>query len=663
MREEASLTELSSMSTEDLMKMRPQITSSQVMSLFKGGKPVDDYPVLASPIARAGLGAYQAFMAPIQLGANVGEKLADISGATDLSRLVKKKLGIHTGGKPLLSAGGLNQTLGGLEAAKRQAMAARSGRPVGEEWDIAGLLGSLYPGTMAYKSIAGALPKVISEQAPSLTGRTVGRMLTGGGTAALTIPVTSGGEDFFNEKGIQTGIGAAVPVAASTLISLLKGTGKIGGKIYSTLRDAARLHTKTGPQKIAEAHFQSIAKEGGEEATGKTVKSLLQAEKILNKPTSAEAIAAGNIAKGERFGGPVVRLQEELASLPETTTKLRSIEAAQEQIRKGAIENIAKGTSAESALLERTIAAAKNYDKAFYRTIDGKKIPHTATPDRELQTIFDKFGNDTPKILGRAKDLAVKDGKQFKIGAKYPIESLHFTKMALDDVIKNPEQFGIGASEARALARTQGELVKWIGAKSKAYDFARQEHKRLSEILNRTKARDTLANILTGPKGEERATQFLNATRDIPKTFKKATGSQRYAKLEDILLPNETMLVNKVTRELEREAMAGRMAKEVNLPGAVNPVTGKMESLPQMLWTPNMIAKWVMRISGREGDKEVNKIAADIAANPSRAAEVISRLPSRLQTMGKNLLSDLDEFLKTEIAKTAAIQGTNRLRE
>src|SRR3972149_4180203 len=133
MREEASLTELSSMSTEDLMKMRPQITSSQVMSLFKGGKPVDDYPVLASPIARAGLGAYQAFMAPIQLGANVGEKLADISGATDLSRLVKKKLGIHTGGKPPPRALTLNKAWVALQAIKIIASTSFAGRPVGEE--------------------------------------------------------------------------------------------------------------------------------------------------------------------------------------------------------------------------------------------------------------------------------------------------------------------------------------------------------------------------------------------------------------------------------------------------------------------------------------------------------------------------------------------------
>src|SRR3990167_9545755 len=600
---------------------------------------------IGNPVFRAALGASTVLTTPFQLGANIGDKAAEALG-------LEPVVGKWT-----------NEKIAELEAMKRRGMAARSGRPVGEEWDVAGGVGSLIPGTAVYKGIVKALPKVISPEAASLTGRTIGRMVSGGGTAATTIPNISGGEDYFTDKGVQTGIGAAVPVGMATVGSILKGTGKISKQIYSSLRDTIRNFTDVGQIKLAEGHLRELAKEGGEPALKKTIKSLVDAKRILNKPTSAEAVAAGNIGKGERFGGPIVRLQEELASLPETTTKLRSIEAAQEQIRKGAIENIAKGTSAESALLERTIAAAKNYDKAFYRTIDGKKIPHTATPDRELQTIFDKFGNDTPKILGRAKDLAVKDGKQFKIGAKYPIESLHFTKMALDDVIKNPEQFGIGASEARALARTQGELVKWIGAKSKAYDFARQEHKRLSEILNRTKARDTLANILTGPKGEERATQFLNATRDIPKTFKKATGSQRYAKLEDILLPNETMLVNKVTRELEREAMAGRMAKEVNLPGAVNPVTGKMESLPQMLWTPNMIAKWVMRISGREGDKEVNKIAADIAANPSRAAEVISRLPSRLQTMGKNLLSDLDEFLKTEIAKTAAIQGTNRLRE
>lgn len=584
---------------------------------------------LGHPLVRAGLGSASVLTAPFQLGANIGDKAAEALGFEPV-------VGKWT-----------NEKLAELEAMKRRGMAAATGNPVGEDWDVAGTIGALVPGTAVYKGIAKSLPNVISEQAPSLTGRTIGRMLSGGGMAATTLPVISGGKDYLSEKAIQTGVGAAVPVGISTVGSLLRGGGKILAQSYNSLRDTIRNFTEGGQTKLAEGHLRELASEGGEPALKKTIGSLMKDRKILSEPTSAENIAAENIGKGERFGGPIVRLQNELANLPETTTKLRSIEAAQEQIRKSALKNIAKGQSEESALLERKVASDKNYKEAFKDVVKSDDV---------LKTLM--LRPSMANVLARAKDLAAEEGKGFNIGNKYPVESLHYMKMAMDDLIKNPERFGIGAFEAKAIAKTQGEFVKWIGDKSPAYNLARKEHQRLSEIVNRVQVRDTLDKILTGPKGEERTGQFLNAVREIPKTFKKATDSTRYEKIEDVLPADEATIVRKLTQELERDAMVSKMTSEVNIPGATSPVTGKMAQLPSPLYRPTMIANWILKRGGEEGNKSVNRKAAEILANPSKAAEVLGKMPSKLREDVSSALRDFERYSK-DPANVAAIGIAN----
>lgn len=605
--------------TSESPESTPEITSQPASATDK---------FLGNPVTRAALGVSTVLTAPFQLGANIGDKAAEALG-------LEPVVGKWT-----------NEKLAELEAMKRRGMSARTGNPVGEDWDVAGGIGSLIPGTAAYKGIAKALPEAISEGGKTLAGRTIGRLVSGGGTAALTIPDTSGGEDFAKNKAVQTGIGAVVPLGVATVGSLLKGTGKILKSSYQSLRDTIRNFSDVGQIKLAEGHLRELASEGGEPALKSTINTLVNAKTILNKPTSAESIAAGNIGKGERFGGPIVRLESELANLPETTTKLRSIEAAQEEIRKGALKTIARGQSEESVLAERAAASTKNYGKAFKDVVEA---------DEPLKVLMSR--PSMKDVVSRAKDLAKESGKQFNEGDKYPVESLHFMKMAMDDLIKNPERFGIGASEVRAITQTQNQFVKWIGQKSPAYDFARKEHKRISEVLNRVQVRDTLNNILTGPKGEERTGQFLNAVREIPKTFKKATGSPRFDKIEDVLPQNEAKIVQKLTQELERDAMVSRMTKEVNIPGATSPVTGKQAQLPSPLYRPTMIANWILKRGGEEGNKNVNRIAAEILSNPAKAAQVLSKVQPQLKKDVTDALQDFAKYAK-DPANVAAIQAT-----
>lgn len=210
----------------------PAVIQATVKKMLAGSIP-DDKQVeknspltnaaLAEPSVRMLLGASSLLTAPFQLGANVGDKIATAMG-----------------NEPIVGKW-VNEKLSALEKAKQEAMAERSGNKVGEDWDVAGFLGSMIPGAGAYKAFAGALPKVLSEQSGSAIGRNAGRMLSGGVSTAATVPVASD-NGYWGEKGVTTGIGAVAPVALQPVIS---GTAKLAGSAIDLVKgDIAKLKAR-----------------------------------------------------------------------------------------------------------------------------------------------------------------------------------------------------------------------------------------------------------------------------------------------------------------------------------------------------------------------------------------------------------------------------------
>jgi hypothetical protein len=212
--------------------------------------------------------------------------------------------------------------------------------------------------------------------------------------------------------------------------------------------------------------------------------------------------------------------------------------------------------------------------------------------------------------------------------AKLPVASLHKIKKALDDVINTPERFiGIGESERAAALSTRAEFLKWLGDKSKAYDFARSEHARLSTPINSMEVGRVLENALASPIGSgERAAVFSRAMTDAPKTIKSATGMVRQDNLESVVGPTKYGWSQNVLSDLTRKDEYSRLAKAGMT--EAKQMLGESVKSPEGLISgylsrPISIARnIIIRLHGGATEKTLQQLAEDML-DPRKVAELM----------------------------------------
>lgn len=314
----------------------------------------------------------------------------------------------------------------------------------------------------------------------------------------------------------------------------------------------------------------------------------------------------------------------------------------------------ARLTTLESvAGTESQLKAAKELRKreagALYKAAE-KTAPVTETP--EFTELLSRPSMD--KALSRAAELSAERGQTFQIGktapeqivpspilgpfgetlstvipatqAKYPIASLHNLKLAMDDLIRNPERFGIGASEAAAIAKTRGEFIGLLKQKSPLYEAARAKFAEKSGPINRMEIGQYLESKLLSPLAEEapqRAGVFATAVEQAPTTIKRSLeGAPRFEKLSDVLTPEEVRKVDAIRADLAREAEANRMARAAAQAG---PEAGRAVQLPRanlMDRVFNVANKIVSSLERRIDKRLAIQIATEML-DPQQTAQVI----------------------------------------
>jgi hypothetical protein len=355
--------------------------------------------------------------------------------------------------------------------------------------------------------------------------------------------------------------------------------------------------------------------------------------------------------------------------VPEATYAARQ---AQEASRAQRIAQVA-GTPEELAALEeaRSAEAAANYGRAFEQI-----MPESP----ELTALMGK--PSMKKAFGRAAQIASERGRPFKIGettpetitpsaildefgrpvqkvtpaqtAEFPVESLHYVKMALDDMIRDPATFGIGAAEVSAIRNTRRNFVNQL-EKNEAYAAARQQYAAQSAPINRMQVAQQLQRSLTAPLTGEatRAGAFATAVEEAPRTIKKATGQQFFSKLEDILDPEDMKVVNDIRDEFRRTKLADEQAK---LGRAAAPEVDELASarISSAMNIPFLNRSWtiantvIKRSLGRIDEKlateigmmmqdpaELSRAITKAKQYEARTAEIAERAKSRRQGVVK----------------------------
>jgi hypothetical protein len=476
-------------------------------------------------------------------------------------------------------------------------------------------------------------------------------LLTGGGAAASKVGATRTG------AALSTAGGAINPMRpiAPLIEQPIKLAGRGLGAVYNALDPKSA------------AYLTAVEGRGAE-----VLNALRQPSEIVpgSLPTAAEAASSVGATRFSAMG--------ESARKTLSTPYFERGEG-NKAAQVGAVRQV--GKTAED------LAAAKATRSATATELYGISDKAMVPADNTFAILLDRPSMD--KVLSRAADLAAEKGQPFQIGqnrpaqvvpssivdeagrpmgqtvipgevAKYPGSSLHSMKMAFDDLIKNPERFGIGASEVGAIKGTRAQFLNWVESKAPSYRTARETFAAQSRPINQMEVGQFLEGKLIPALGEDtarlRASGFATALENAPGTIKRATGESRFQSLSEVLTPEQLNILENVRADLarsqltERQAAAARGAgPDVNLMGTE--VMGSVRA-PNFINNVTTVANDLLRrMQGKLDQKLAIELATEML-DPAAAAVALEKAMAR-QAKGQKLA---DPFQKTGKAASKVLR-------
>lgn len=471
------------------------------------------------------------------------------------------------------------------------------------------------------------------------------------------------GQVLGNEAAGQT-IGEITPAVASTLYGGAQALKNAAVKPPSApapvraVRDVVRTRSQAGQQKLAEQYLRSLTTP---DEAPKVVAALERrgTEMVPGSPvTSADAIARANremALKGqpERFGGQYVALQEGLASVPETTSGLRTIQLQQEAARSGVL-NRGAGTDAARAALEqtRTVNAARNYQALA----DSQAVVEVSKTANLIDRIVKgKPGN---KALVSAMD-DVKSSL-LEVDPVTGTQKLRTNPGQLQSSIENINNLLSQKESApvrRQLMVVKKSLETQINKVEKIQGEATKQFALDSLPLNQMDLWGALRDKFISPTGKEAPGSYLRALRDETKLIKEATGFKRGTGVDKIFNKEQSALAARLAAEMEMELVKRRMATEVNLPGIGKAAQNMEPQLPNMLMRETMVANFILKTLAKNANVDVNIAAANILKDPKALAGVLK------QVKIDNRPGVLKAIRQASMSKGAAMTGTALMEE
>lgn len=367
---------------------------------------------------------------------------------------------------------------------------------------------------VAADPVASALAaKEALTQRPLETASRMGSAALQGVGQFLTQPA-----EMFKQAPVSTALG--LTTARGLAAPAMMGAGGVGGvatpMIRNLLNPKARMYSEAFGAQMPEA-----------------INALAAARPGM---TSAQALADVNAPAIQAIGEKITQ---------QVPQEARAVQQAQEASRAARIGQIA-GTPEELAAAQeaRATAAKANYAEAFKQA--APEIPEDLLNRPSMKTAF--------KV---ADDLAAERG-----GTGTDMQKLHDVKLALDQIVSKPEDYGLAGAQKAAIQGTRKEFISEL-EKNDAYKKARADFAAQSVPINKMQVAQELQKSLTAPLTGEatRAGMFARAAEEAPKTIKRATGQEFFTKLEDMLSPEEMGVVNDVRDEFRRTQLAKDQAK------------------------------------------------------------------------------------------------------
>ncbi|MFA6152999.1 MAG: hypothetical protein WC716_16875 [Chitinophagaceae bacterium] len=365
------------------------------------------------------------------------------------------------------------------------------------------------------------------------------------------------------------------------------------------------------------------------------------------KPTTSESISQYKQATGETIGSGLVKLQETLKRLPETSSKLQTIDTKRLAAHGNIIGKIAGSEAKMNALLKaRTAATAK-----LYETADNVLTP----VDDKIRTLIARVPSDA---MAEAKKIAQLDGVTISSIDESGIasnataingKSMIYMLKGLKEVAYNPNTPpGVSKSAKGAI----DEFTSVLEKTNPAWKIANKRYADFSKPINRMEIGRILADKLQNASLANTPGQFLKSADEAAKTIKTATGISRLKSFEEIMSNKEINAIKAVSKDIERMLEAGRIANKSTLPGAGALGETAQINVPSLLSRPVAFSKWALSLIGKDVSPEINKILADTLADPQKLAIVLKNTP---KDKIPELMRYADQFRSGAISGTAPI--------
>jgi len=470
-------------------------------------------------------------------------------------------------------------------------------------------------------------------------------------------------------------VGAAADLSA--VLSLGAGTATKLPVVSGALRTAARVtdpiaevagRTVGGAARLGAAGINRMATS----AETRFIANELAAGRGQELPTFAEATTEVPVPRIQAFGREAAEKQDVAAEVGRRAKQTKILED---------IKTISK-TPEERAALEkaRDVKAGEEYKRAFAQTV---------ADDDQLRNLFKRPAMQ--RAVDVASKVAAERGEPFALGvskpqqiltdpftgekiavpatnAKFNVENLHRLKIALDDIIKNPQTYGIAAEETRAIGDTRTKFINWLENKVPEYKDARQNYASASKEIARADWGDFALKKLTSSMSEDaplRARNFTNAIREslgpnAPASLKRAIGGgSRYNELTQLLTADEMKIVDDVVSQLGREEMASGMAQRGA--GAAPKLedlskTEKVQLFNQM-WTLAQAA--YSRIAGGLSEAKKTKLALAMLNADTMAdlMEKAAKKQTRVERLATKPIRAVGRAAQTTIAGPVGTAG------
>lgn len=483
--------------------------------------------------------------------------------------------------------------------------------------------------------IANTAPAAMIPGANTLAGAAA----IGGGVGAL-MPSTSTGETLTN-----IGLGGAGGPAG-----MLAGRGIAAG--YRGGKALVEPFTRGGQERIAQRTLEAFA--GGRDRALQAADSIANAGPMLPgvNPTTAELANNPGLAQLERI----------LRSNPEYMTAITD----QVQGNKGALLSVLDDIAGDPVKMAAAREAREKATKALYDS--AKSV--TVQSDPELASLLTR--PSMRKAWRKAQQMAAEAGDEIN-ETDLSGRTLHYLKMAMDDLTDNPQTSGIGGQQVGLIRDTKKALLNWIERNIPEYRQARETFAELSKPINQMEVGTALRNKFQpaladfGASSRTRAQAYAQALREGDATAARALGRSR-ASINDVMTPDQMRRLNEVARQLGRRATADELGRSVGSPTAQNMISQNvMRQFLGPLGLPestiaraaeSTLLQSILRpaqFAGRIGEERAMQVLARAAQNPVVAEEML-RVGVDPQTIG--LLIRNQKFIAP-----ALVSGSNALSQ